>query len=67
MVRNSRGQQASQVLRGRGMLQHQRALQVFGAVQPAGQAEMALQIGAGGTEQVKNGFGLRRHKRLLYH
>ena len=49
------------------MAQHQRALQIVGTVQSAGESEMAIQVGAGGPEQIKNGFGLRRHKGLLYH
>ena len=51
----------------RGMLQHQRALEVLGAVQSAGEPEMALEVGAGGSEQLQDGVGLRRHKGLLYH
>jgi hypothetical protein len=36
-------------------------------VQSAGEAEMALEISARGAEKFQDGFGLRRHKRLLYH
>ena len=61
------GQQASEAFGGRRMAQHQRALQIFAAVQSAGEAEMALQVGAGGTEQIEDRLGLRRHKGLLYH
>jgi hypothetical protein len=36
-------------------------------MQAAGEAEMTLQIGAGGAKQFQDGFGLRSHKGLLYH
>ena len=36
-----------------GMLQHERALQVAGAVQPGGQAEVALEQRAGPAEQIE--------------
>jgi hypothetical protein len=46
------GQQPAEPLRGRRMLQYQRALQVLGAVQAAGQAEVAFEVRAGGSEQL---------------
>ena len=31
-------------------------------MQSAGEAKMAFEVGAGGAEEIENGFGLRRHK-----
>ena len=61
------GQQPPEPFRGGRMLQHQRALQVLGAVQAAGEAEVAFEVCAGGPEQLQDGLSLRRHRRLLYH
>ncbi len=57
----------SQAFRMGGMLQHQGALEVLGAVQAAGQPEMAAKIGAGLVEQCQDFAFLRCHKCLLYH
>lgn len=43
------------------MLQDQRALQVFRAMQSAGQLEVALEVGSGGLEDFEDRFPLRRH------
>lgn len=44
------------------MLQHQGALQVFGAVQSAGEPEMSAKIRAGVVERAENGIGFGQHK-----
>jgi hypothetical protein len=51
------GQPPAESLRGGRVLQHQRALQVLGAVQAAGQAEVAFEVCAGGPEQLQDGLG----------
>ena len=63
----SRREPAAQFFSVRWMLQHQRRLQIFGAVQPAGQAKMSGEICARAPKQLKDAIGLRRHERLLYH
>src|SRR5439155_4680095 len=64
------GQPASQILRDAGMLEYQRALQICGTMEAAGQAKMAGEVCARRTKQIQNclaRLGLRHHKRLLYH
>jgi hypothetical protein len=56
-----RGQQTSEMLGVARMLKHPGALQVFRAVQSAGEPEMTAQIGAGVMEGVENEIGFGRH------
>ena len=44
------------------MLEHQRTLQVFRAVQSACEPEMTAQVRAGVVERAENGIGFGRHK-----
>src|SRR5580692_6824523 len=43
------------------MLKYQSALQVFGAVQSAGEPEMTAKVRAGVVESAENGIGFGRH------
>jgi hypothetical protein len=43
------------------MSQHECALEISRAVEPAGEAEMALQVGAGGLKQIKDFVICGRH------
>jgi hypothetical protein len=44
------------------ILEHASALQVFRAVQSAGEPEMTAQVGAGVMEGAEDGIGFGRHK-----
>ena len=49
------------------MLQHQGALQILGTMQPAGEAEVPMEVGTGPLEEIQDRAFLRYHKCLLYH
>jgi hypothetical protein len=52
-----RGELPAEAFGMSGMLQHQRALQVFIRMETAGEAKMALQIRAGFAKDLQDGFG----------
>ena len=61
------GEVAAQGLGVDGVLEHQGALQVLGAMQSAGEPEVPVEVGAGPFEEIQDAAFLRCHKSLLYH
>lgn len=59
------GEQATELLGMIRKLENARALQIFGAMQSASEAEMSTQVCAGVVEGVQDGIGLRSHKHML--
>jgi hypothetical protein len=66
-IKKRRGKTFAETFGVLRMLQHQRGLQVSGAMKSARKPEVALQISACLYKKVENAVRLRRHKRLLYH
>ena len=61
------GERAAERFGVRRVLQHERALQIAGAVQAGGQAEMSVEQGAGFPEQIEQvvGAGHQRTQEVL--
>jgi hypothetical protein len=65
VLEDEAGEAAAEVFGVLRVLEDEGALEVFGAVQTAGEAEVAAEVGAGGVEEVEDVFALRVHKGLL--